>query len=159
MPLKKTTKTRPHLSWLFVAFFADGSTIKQTQADKSRIEKGKSAYFDVEQRALHTKLLVFELWHEDTRQKATVDLVTGTFILNGTPFHGHNQAFNPERYPLELVFFRETKVERDQKSTVQEDMSIKKEWVGPVRHFVSRTFVGWKTEVNKETKQVTIALG
>lgn len=150
-------QTKPHLSWLFVAFFKDGTQITQTQADEPKEQPEGSAFSDVAARM--DDLAVFELRHEDGQQVITVDLQTGAFVLNGTPFHAHNQAFKPENYPLKLVYFRETRVDQRQLATVQDDMSVKTESLGAPDHYVNRYFVGWETEVHGKNKQVTIAVG
>lgn len=150
-------QTKPHLSWLFVAFFKDGSHIAQTQDDKPKAQPEGSAFSDVSARM--DDLTAFELRHEDGNEVVTVDLVTGAFIVNGTPLHVHNQHFQPENYPLKLIYFRETRVDQNQLATVQDDMSIKTEDVGEPNHYVSRYFMGWETTVNGKNKQATIAVG
>ncbi len=87
-----------------------------------------------------------------------VDLRNGAFLINGTAINIHNQYFEPEKYPLELVYFRETRVEQEKKGTVQEDGSVLEEIIG-MRHYVNRYFIGWRTEVNGKNKQVTLAVG
>lgn len=149
--------TTPHLSWLFVAFFDKGAPVIQTQDDLPKEQPEGSAFSDVAARS--DDLTAFELRHEDGKQVVTIDLKTGAFIVNGTPLHIHNQNFEPQNYSLKLIYFRETRVDQQQKATVQTDMSIKTENIGDARHYVNRYFIGWETVVNGKNKQATIAVG
>jgi hypothetical protein len=155
-----TRGTKPALDWLFVAFFANGDTIKQTQEDKSATEPNRSAHYDVRMRNEDKHdLVAFELHHIDGDKIVTVDLTTGAFMANGIPMHLHNQNFEPDKYPLELVYFKETRVDQDIKAIVQDDMTVKEERIGQPRHYINRYFIGWKTQVNGKSKQVTMAVG
>lgn len=147
---KKTT--RPFLSWLFVAFFEDGSVIEQTQADKSVTGNG-STFTDV--LASPSKLTHFEL--RNNKQAVTVDLTTGNFVVNGTPVQIHDQHFNPEKHNLTLTYFRETRAERQVTGEIQEDGSVSREDV-TLAHYVNRYFLGWEADDKKNTK-VTLAVG
>lgn len=143
MPLQKTP---PQFRWLFIADFSDGSELKQTPEDvlpDSNQFKGVVERLD--------DLKAFSLAHVDRTQLVTVDLVTGNFIVNGTPVCIHNQRFDPSRYKLELVYFRE-KVE-------SQTRSVRSSEVLEEQSFVSRYFIGWKTTVNGKDKQVTLAVG
>lgn len=149
--------TKPHLSWLFVAYFKDGSHILQTQEDKSTTSKSGSAFTDV--MSNFDDLVAFELRHEDGDKVVTVDLVTGNFVVNGVPVCAHNQYFEAEKYPLKLVYFRENRVEQHQTATIQPDMSVQTEDVGTPTHYVNRYFIGWETTIMGKNKQVTLAVG
>lgn len=152
--------SNPELRWLFVAYFEDGSVIKQTQEDKSltRTDGTGSAFTDV--LAKESQLRVFELHHIDGKQVVTVDLDSGAFIVNGTPMHLHNQHFEAEKYEKQLVYFRETRVDQSVEATVQPDGSIKERKIGAPRHYVNRYFIGWQTQdANGKHKQVTLAVG
>lgn len=154
MSLKQESSN--NLKWLFVATFADGTTIAQTQEDKSLTEEGKSAITDVWKR---DDLVNFALHHVDGQQTVLVDLKVGYFVVNGVPVVAHNQYFEPERYPLELVYFREVRAHQDVIATVQDDGSVD---VGDPHNqvsYINRYFLGWKTTVNGKDKQVTIAVG
>lgn len=159
MSLTQTQTTREPLRWLFIAGFSDGSRIMQDQDDKSsmRSDGTGSTFSDV--LAREKELVTFSLFHVDGNQAVIVDLTTGAFIVNRTPVNLHNQYFNPSRYKLRVVYFRETQVKQDVKATVQEDGSIKQEDIGDPRHFVNRYFIGWQTTVNGKNKQVTLAVG
>lgn len=183
MSQTKYPATKPHLEWLFIAYFRDGSVIQQTQDDKPKEQPEGSAFTDVLARARATDLVAFELRHEDGVKVATVDLQTGNFVVGGIPFCAHNQHFDPDardlvfdeagepvldedgqqltkrRYNLELIFFREVKHDQQMLATVQDDMSIKEEPIGEPNHYVNRYFIGWQTEVQGKMKQVTIAVG
>lgn len=148
---------REPLQWLFTAEFKDSSFIHQTQEDKclTRTDGTGSTFTDVLAR---DDLVAFHLYHIDNKQAATVDLQTGAFVINNTPFNAHDQNFDPSRYRLKLIYFRETKIDNDIKATVQADMSIKEEVVKQ-RHYVNRYFIGWQTTVAGKNKQVIIAVG
>jgi len=162
MPLRKPTNKielgKPQLDWLFVANFSDGSQIKQTHEDKSATRKDGtgSAFSDVLDR--EGELIGFGLEHTDGKQWVFVDLVSGNFMVNGTPVQLHNQNFEAHKYPLGLVYFRETRAERDMSGTVQDDLSVDYQNTDN-RHYVNKYFIGWKTEVNGKQKQVTLAVG
>lgn len=151
MPLQTAQTTREPLTWLFQAQFPDGSIIKQDLEDtcKSRDDGTGSAFSDVLDHA--GKLKSFGLFHTDSKQYVWLDLETGNFMVNGTPICLHNQNFEPQKYELELIYFRETRVEVTQ--TKEGDV------VGEPRHFVNRYFIGWQTTVNGKPKQVTLAVG
>lgn len=155
MPLTSQETEREPLRWLFAAHFKDGSELVQTQEDKSTTKESGSAFTDVLARA--EELVAFSLFNGET--EVLVDLITGNFVVNGVPVSIHNQYFNPEKYKLELVYFRETRVERVSQSTIQEDSTVTEEQIGDVRHYVNRYFIGWKTRVNGKDKQVTLAVG
>lgn len=152
---------REPFKWLFVAFFEDGHIIEQDWEDRciSRTNGTGSTFTDVlDYHQNVSPLICFELRHVDKRQAVTVDLRNGVFIVNGTPMHLANQDFDSQKYKLELVYFRETRVEKDVTGVLQEDGSIS-EQEGDTRHYVNRYFIGWTTRVNGKNKQVTIAVG
>jgi hypothetical protein len=131
---------------MFVAYFDDLTTIEQDQIDRSITGNG-SQFTDV---LAKKGLIGFELRHVDNIQTVFVDLKTGTFLVNGTPLAVHNQYFDPTKYELELVYFREMRAEQVVGVDGEEVSS---------RHFTNRYFIGWKTTVNGKEKQVTIAVG
>lgn len=138
------------LRWLFVAHFDDGTIIEQDQEDKSqtRTDGTGSRFTDV---LAKDGLEAFELINcADPKQFVYVDLITGNFNVNGTPLSAHNQHFDPTRYKLELVYFREARAEQN----VDQAGEIISQ-----RHFVNRYFIGWQTKVNNKVKQVTLAVG
>lgn len=147
------------LKWLFVAHFSDGTSIKQTQEDKctTRDDGTGSAFTDV--LAREDELVGFELVRTDGKASAFVDLPTGNFMINGVAFNAHNQNFNPKRYKLKLIYFRETRVEKEAKGVVQNDGSVKQSDIGTPRHFTNRYFIGWQTTTPKGNVQQTIAVG
>lgn len=162
LSLKKKNQQSNHtlepLRWLFTAFFDDGTVIKQDKNDTctTRDDGTGSTFTDVLKKQETVKLSAFEL--STGGEVVTVDLITGAFIVNGTPLVAHNQQFDPQKYDLDIVYFRETKADVDIKTSVEKDMTVKKEVVG-TRHYVNRYFIGWKAKVNGKDKQVTIAVG
>lgn len=143
---KQPKSTRPYLDWLFVAFFDDGSVIKQTQADVSVTGKG-SAFTDV--LVNPAKLTHFELRKDG--QAVTLDLTTGNFVVNGTALQIHPQHFDPTKHNLTLTYFRETRAERTE--TADENRELLS-----TRHYVNRYFIGWQADDKKQTN-VTLAVG
>lgn len=139
------TKTTPQLDWLFTAYFSEGNWLDQTQEDISQNGEG-SAFTDV--MARKDELVAFELINDD--QSVHLNLKTGVFTVNGTPLVIHDQHFDPSKHKLRLIYFRETRAERD--------LNDKEEVVGQ-RHFVNRYFIGWQTTANGKNKQYTLAVG
>jgi len=135
---------------LFTAAFRDGSTIIQTEEDKclTRNDGTGSAFTDV--LARKDELVAFALNHVNGKETVAVDLISGNFVVNGTPITSHNQYFDPEKYPLELIYFRETRAEETRN---KDNVTV------ATRHFVNRYFIGWKTLVNGQKKEVTLAVG
>lgn len=149
MPLRTTyPTTKEPMTWLFKAKFADGHIIEQDLEDTchSRDDGTGSAFSDV---LAYGKPSGFGLYHEGDKQYIWVDLITGNFVVNGTVMAAHNQNFEPEKYPLELVYFRETRVEQ----TVNRDAEIVS-----TRHYINKYFIGWKTLVNGKDKPVLLAV-
>lgn len=130
--------SKPELKWLFVAFFSDGSKIYQTAEDESEDGSG-SAFSDV--MAREDELIAFGIHNDD--RSILVDLTSGLFQIDGLWVGLHNQNFDPTKEKLKVIYFRETRVERDiQDGEVVAD-----------RHFVNRYFVGWQVE-GKEIKHM-----
>lgn len=146
---KPSPVVREPLRWLFAAWFEDGSEIVQDQEDKcyTRTDGTGSTYTDV---LAKDGLVGFALISTDGKQHVSVDLKTGAFIVNDTPLHIHNQLFEPQNHKLELVYFRETRIDQQ--------INGKGKQVS-ASHYVNRYFIGWKTKVHGKDKQVTIAVG
>lgn len=144
--LNKSSVVQEPLRWLFVAEFADGTILKQTQEDKSTTSENGSAFTDVMNSG--KELVGFSL--VQGQQHATVDLKTGAFVINRTPFIAHAQDFDPSMHKLELVYFRESLVDIMQ-GVGGSDVT---------RHYVNRYFIGWKCidKFNKAHKAI-IAVG
>lgn len=144
MTKQPPTVAREPLRWLFIAHFADGSTIEQDQADRSttRTDGSGSTFTDV--LARQDDLVAFELVND--QQSVMVDLQTGAFIVNGTPLHIHDQYFEPQHHSLRLIYFRETRVDLDPDRNES-------------THYTNRYFIGWQTTVNGKNKQATLAVG
>lgn len=137
---------REKMRWLFSAEFADRSSINQTQKDlcSSRDDGTGSTFTDV--LAYPSRLVAFHLLNEESTEITSVDLITGAFIVNGTPIHIHDQYFEPLEHELTLVYFREVRVDQLLGDTGEKISD---------RHFTNRYFIGWETE----GKQVTLAVG
>lgn len=139
---------RESFKWLFRATFDDGTVIEQTQEDKSALQPSGSAFTDVVSH--ESRPTIFSLVNQENGDEVSVDLKTGNFMANGLAVCAHGQFFEPLKYDLDLVYFRETRV--DSETNVDGDVKI-------VRHYVNRYFIGWKAVVNGKDKQVTIAVG
>ena len=142
----KVTETIPEFKWLFVAKFADGTVIEQTQEG----EIGHSMMADVTEKQKTSKLVIFGL-HDKGVNSVLVSLESGLFQVNDIWVQLHNQYFDPLKYKLELVYFHET--------AQQITLNAKTREVLENSHTFGRYFIGWKTKVNGKNKQVTLAVG
>ena len=148
-------------SWLFVAFFEDGTIIRQTEA----VEQGHSMMIDVTAKQKESPLVAFELWHIDGDKKVTVDLKTGAFIVNGIPLQAQSdfafenpKPFDPSKHELKLEYWRTRREQLTQTATMQEDGSVITESV-QLPSQIDRYFVGWSTTIDGERKQAILAVG
>jgi len=154
---RKKTPVNLGFKWLFVAFFQDGTTIVQREED----EIGHSRMIDVTAKEKESPLIAFELRHIDGKQAVTVDLVTGAFVVNGTPLEAQSdfsfevgRHFNPIGQKLELAYWREKVEQANITATVQDDMSVESE-LEPTASYINRYFIGWKCG----DKQAILAVG
>ena len=92
------------MKYLFVALFNDGSTIEQTQEDKSQHTEGKNAFYDVLQRL--NDLRAFALYNQETQDEYLVDLQDGRFEINGASFILHEEPVSN----LRLVYFKRNRI-------------------------------------------------
>lgn len=151
------SQTTPDLLWLFSAHFADGTVIVQDASDTVSTPDGQalkpdgSAFTDVRAALTRSPLSFFELHHTESDQCVTVDLVRGTFMINGTAFEAHDRNFDPEQHALELVYVRDVMIERLCSADALTTLSV--------RHYVHRYHLGWKCDVDGVEKKVTIAVG
>lgn len=132
-------------NWHFIATFKDGSKFFQDPLD---YQPDRSSFKTVLERI--DDVVCFELKHIDGKQEVLVDLISGNFMVNDTPLAIHNQKFEPQNYKLELVYFREKREQITQ--------NVKTGELTDPKSFVNRYFIGWKTTVNGEEKQVTLAV-
>ncbi len=140
--------------WLFVAHLKDGRKIEQS--DKDHLP-GSREFGDV--LAVEKDLAAFELRHVDGKQSVAVDLVTGAFVVNGTPINIHDQTINPAIWNLRLIYFREVLQEAQAEATVQEDGKPKIGNIVPTRAYANRYFVGWQATYRGENIKYTVAVG
>lgn len=158
-PQQPSLPTEP-LRWLFTAHYKDGSTFEQPANDRSRrydpkLEKNPSSYNDAMER--EAELIGFELKNVDGKQTVYVDLIAGAFLINGTPFHAHDQFFDPSQHKLKLIYVREKNEIGTATATMQEDRTVE---MGPIEHtrsYVRRYFIGWQAVGTKH--QAIIAVG
>lgn len=88
------------MKYLFHALFRDGTTVEQTQEDKSVTKEGKNAFFDVLQRLDDVR--AFALYNQETQDEYLIDLEDCHFEVNNVPLRLHNDhIINPR-----LIFFK-----------------------------------------------------
>ena len=88
------------MKYLFKALLKDGTTIEQTQEDKSTTTEGKNAFYDVLQNT--ENLRAFALYNQETQEEYLVDLVDGRFEANGASFFMHDEQIQNIR----LIYFK-----------------------------------------------------
>lgn len=151
----------PKLEWLFVAFFADGTIIEQRQ--EHEVEGSRMIAVTAKQK--DSKLVAFELRHVDGDKTVTVDLITGTFIVNGIPLEAQSdfnfdnpKHFDPKQHDLSLAYWRSKRHNMVGTGTVQDDLSISVDYNAAGVYF-DRYFIGWHTTVDGQRKQAILAVG
>lgn len=138
------------LKWLFEAEFADGHRISQTQADQSKLDPSKSAFYDVEEYEKKTPLVKFSLGHIEEDKWCSVDLEDGHFELQGVPFDLH---FNlPSLTPkFRVIYYR---VRTELLKITRED--AKPDELEP-SSLPPRFMLGWQTTIEDQNyKEVMI---
>jgi 5-deoxy-D-glucuronate isomerase len=142
--------TMPSLKYLFVASLTDGTAIIQTPEDQSQLkpfdpeaEHNVSAFYDVQQRIEDVNK--FGLVSQEDGSIIEVDLTDGHFVINGYPFIAHDQFFLPQDHSLELIYYRETRVDFNPETGVSD-------------HYINRYFLGWKT-LDSDGKKVQHVIG
>ena len=125
--------------FLFVATFADGSQIFQTDADQSTQDAAKNCFYDVLTRGGPPVCFVIT----DGKKTFGVDLTDGHFEINGTPFFQHR----PEHLPLKNFCLKYCRV-MDQEQTFSARTG---EAIGDPTGRVAGYSFGWETEHNGET--------
>ena len=88
------------MKYLFSALMNDGTTINQTQEDKSQTTEGKNAFYDVLQRL--EEVTAFALYNQETQDEYLVDLRDGHFEVNQIQLNLHLEAI----FNLRLIFFK-----------------------------------------------------
>lgn len=94
------------MKYKFIAEFADGSFIEQTN-DVSAIDPKRSQFYDVLQRE---GLIKFTLVHTETGIEYGLDLETLNFNVNGNEFRLHTERDLPLS-DIELVYYRNMSVD------------------------------------------------
>lgn len=93
---------------LFTAFFEDGLTIEQNEADVSLIYPEKNCLFEVYEKAKKVKLVSFVLAGHG--YFIGVDFRDGHFEINQIPFHCHRHDLAPYS-EFELYYARITQMQ------------------------------------------------
>lgn len=86
------------MKYLFTAQFNDGEKYRQTDDDQSLSDKGKSAFYDIQDKNIKT----FKL--EGAGHTYLVDLTDGHFEIDGVQFGVGEPILTAE--PLRLIYFR-----------------------------------------------------
>ena len=84
------------LKYLFHAEYTDGTIFYQMPEDVSKQDSKRSAFYDVD----HSRLRAFHLLGQEYCY--TVNLVDGSFMVNGVSFRMHEEPLENFR----LIFFR-----------------------------------------------------
>jgi len=127
------------MKYLFRAQFNDGTGLTQSPDDTNPNGEGSSFSYLLEQEKLHGGVKEFFLEGE---QSASVNLIDGTFTINGVSFGAHDQDLEPK--DLRLIYFREVK----QRIHGAEIASSE----------ISRFFIGWQYTEDGKNHQQTIFL-
>lgn len=129
------------LKYLFEAHLSDGTVIQQTPQDVSRIEPGRSAFYDVQQRIADIKY--FGLFSENATY--LVDLTDGHFEIDGKPFHVRDPQMPVQEGTIyRLIYFRRHQVH----------FNLGLEEIGHDIQF----FLGWQTTIDGKNYQQTIVV-
>ena len=155
------------LKYRWIAEYYDGETLEEPEDDLSRIYPydpetnfQPSAYRDIDMGRL-VKFHLFGTTEDVVNERWAVDLRDGHFEHNGVPFIIHPQFLDADTLyipsNLELVFFREKRLERDVESTVQEDGTTKEE-TKSIREYVNRYFFGWKQNIDGKSHTYTVGV-
>jgi hypothetical protein len=162
---QRRPKNKQQFVWYFTAYFEDGHVIEQNDDT----ELGTSTMITVNHYAKESPLVAFELSHVNGKNKVTVDLITGAFIVNGVPIEANNDfSFEPKIDPktkkqikfsakgknLELQYWREKTEVLNATATMQEDRSVTYGDYTSSSN-IGRYFIGWKSGKN----QAILAVG
>lgn len=132
-----STVSQP-LSWLFSAFFEDGSIISQDLKDKSEKNEQKSAFYDVLEKQKESNLNQLSLVDRDGNI-IIVDFRHGRFFVNGVDFSIEGQ--DEELTDRKVIYFREA---------LQHQVVGQEEQEPP---YINRYFIGYEGK-NSEGKVV-----
>lgn len=119
-------------SFLFVAFFADGTRIEQTPEDRSAYTPEKNCYFDVLSRVEQGDPPV-SLVITNGQHTFGVDLRDGHFECNGAPFFQHRPELQKYKN-FRPLYFR----------TV--DQLAKRDTLEPISAKIAGYTIGWKAD-------------
>jgi hypothetical protein len=131
------------MKYLFTALFADGKQIEQTDADTSKLDEKRSAFYDVlEEEKNGNKCWIFNLSHKegDNINDYLMDLRDGHFEVNNAPLWLHAEDGLTD---FRLIYYR----------------NVRKIYEGfeEIRTEIAFNF-GWQTTRNGENIQKVITL-
>jgi len=133
------------LKYLFTAEFTDGTSIRQSHSDISKIDPNKSLFYDV----LNSGKTVRKFSLSYFFNKVTVDLLTGLFYVNGLPvlLEGDKLPGMPDKF--ELIYYRQWTRSMDVTYKLKTGEIIDTK---PTDSFCEY-FIGWKCEIAGKSYQ------
>jgi hypothetical protein len=152
---KRKPKNKQLFTWYLTAVFEDGHVIEQTDDN----ENGSSVMLLINKYAIESPLIEAELSHIDGKQRVTVDLINGSFIVNGTPMEATSDfsfdvkidpktkrqiKFVPKNNKLDFQYWREKTQTLNATATVMEDKSVEYSNVKS-RESIGKYYIGWKS--------------
>jgi hypothetical protein len=130
------------MKFLFEAHMTNGDIIRQNHEDKGTIE-GRNCFADVLARI--DDVVAFRFFSDDTIDSIAVNLIDGSFNVNGTRFLAYPaDARIPNDARFRLVYFKK----------VTQRMNQNGEHLGTATEF----HCGWQTTVNGKNYQQTCSV-
>lgn len=141
------------LAFLWTANFEDGTELVEPKNDHyskhdPKAESNPSAFRDVLDKEKESRLLTFHLTNVKTGDNIGVDLETGQFGINGIAFEAHPQLVDLTGKELQLIFFREVRIDRYMGNNTGKDEGSD--------HYINRYFIGW--QIKGSSVQQTVAV-
>ncbi len=141
--------------YLFKVEFVDGTTLEQTQEDISSIDPKRNTFYDVLQSKKKVKTFTLKRFLE----RYSVDLITGTFKLNGVtviPEPLIDKKTGKELFVTERKLIWYMNVQKHFNATYSMKMGnlMKMDGAGEERIF----YFGWETTINKRNYKRVIGI-
>lgn len=134
--------TEQPLKYIWQAGFDDGTKLTQPENDQyskhiEGAEHNPSSFRDFLDKCETARPVWFGLISNE--EEYLVDLITGEFVVNGSPFSVQEQNVEPPKMP-KLIYFRE----------------VRKEFVDGQEQdaYVNRYFLGWEDKFNSKLKHL-----
>lgn len=138
------------LKYLFEAEFTDGTVVKQTPLDTSKIDPKRSEYYDI----LNSGKTIKRFSLVGNKNKVTVDLTTGLFEVNGLSvlLESDKLPILPDKFTL--IFYRQ---HTHNQNITYNKSDLKELKRGAVEHFCEY-FIGWQCVIKGKNYQQKIAI-